>query len=178
MKNYVRFINDKSESQWAVIIPDGRMVSLYDENNKFSLKFDTKFNLETGEIVTQDTPYSDNIVSLNYLAGWREDQKHSNYNKLEEVHCYDEYEICLGEINKLSKYKIGEVVSEFKEHGFDVDKDDVWNLFKSYINGFKTGIRNDERGYHLFCPTFFNPFSIQLSTLHPLCTDWQRTYQC
>ena len=72
MENKIRFVKDRFETQRGVELNDGRVISLFDENNHFYLRFDYPLDLENGTYEEKEyspTPdYDDSVVNLNTLS--------------------------------------------------------------------------------------------------------------
>lgn len=169
----LNFVNSRKETQRGIQLTDGRIISLYDKDNHFYLRFDKKIDLENG------TYEEDGIVSL-------DDSNSTCLNNLirhgaREVRCYDECNynenVYPSEFN-LNDEKVKKIQKYFKEHGFNVTKDAIFHQLSSWMNDYKSGYRDEVNGYHLFSPCGCNPLSIRLSTLNKLCSDWQTTYFC
>lgn len=169
----IKFVKTRNEAMWGYQLNDGRII------DRTNLRYDTPFNLETGEIyegdnlqrtgkngLPDDAP--EGFTTLNNL----------NAQKLgHEVYCYDEYNINLGEQPQLNDKKIKEIIAEFEEAGHNVTKKAIMHNYCAWLDDFKSGYRDEKNGYHLFSPCGHNPFQLCLTTLHPLCEDWQTTYE-
>ena len=176
MENKIRFVKDRFQTQRGVELNDGRVISLFDEDNHFYLRFDYPLDLENGTYEEKEyspTPdYDDSVVNLNNLI---------KQGKAKEVHCYD---IC--EYNEdvypnefiYSPAKIRKIHNYFVDHGYNVTSDAIQHNLLAWMGDYKSGYRDDRNGYHLFSPCGCNPLSLRVSTLHPLCEDWQTTYTC
>ena len=173
MEKKLRFVSDRSKTQIGIMLADGRIISLYDNNNQFYLRFDYKIDLEKGTYdnkVLVDISDSDTMC-LNKLM--REGAK--------EVHCYDE---CIYSEDKypsqfvITDAKINKIIKFFKDNGYNVTEAAIRHQLYSWKDDYKSGYRDETNGYHLFSPCGCNPLSIRLSTLHRLCEDWQETYFC
>lgn len=68
------------------------------------------------------------------------------------------------------------IQSFFTEHGFNVTEEAIMFCFESWQYDYKSGFRDEENGYHLFCPCGCNDFSLSASKLTPECEGWQQTY--
>lgn len=166
----VRFVSDRNETQRGVMLNDGRIISLFDENNKFYLRFDNQINLNEGVFFSTDE-HIDGCVTLNDLLRNKE---------AVEVHCYDcvDYDEDVYPCDKdFTGQDIANIKSYFNEQGYNVTEEAILHQINAWRCDMKSGYRDDENGYHLFSPCGCNPLSIRLSTLHHLC-DWQRTYEC
>lgn len=58
MKN-LRFIDKKEDAQWSVTLNDGRIIALYNEDNKFCLDFGKLIDLEHGVMFDHDEQIPD-----------------------------------------------------------------------------------------------------------------------
>ena len=180
----IKFVKTRFETSRGFQLNDGRIIAINEVVNgetTLALRFDTPFNLETGEILPticnprnkgknglpDDAP--DGFTTLNNLDA----QKLGH-----EVHCYDEYRIDLGEKPKMSNKQIAKIIAEFDGAGFKVTKDAILHNYSAWLGCMKSGYRDEENGYHLFSPCGGNPFSLSATTLHELCSDWQITYYC
>ena len=169
----IKFVNTRFETMYGYQLNDG---SIIDRTN---LRFDTPFNLETGEIYTGDDlqrsgknglpdDAPEGFTTLNNL----------NAQKLgHEVHCYDEHYISLGYNPNFDVDVATSVAKSFNEHGFNVTVDAVMHNYNAWRHGMKAGYRDEGNGYHLFTPCGLNPLSFSATTLHDLCKGWQTTYE-
>ena len=169
----IKFVKTRNEAMWGYQLNDGRII------DRTNLRYDKPFNLETGEIyegddmqrtdkngLPDDAP--EGFTTLNNL----------NAQKLgHEVYCFDEYNINLGEQPQLNDKKIKEIIAEFEEAGHKVTKKAIMHNYCAWLDDLKSGYRDENNGYHLFSPCGHNPFQLCLTTLHPLCEDWQTTYE-
>lgn len=166
----VNFVSDRNETQRGVMLNDGRIISLFDEDNKFYLRFDYQINLKEGVFFPTDE-HIDGCVSLNDLL--RNDEAVM-------VYCYDgvDYDEDVYPCDKdFTGQDIADIKAYFYEHGYNVTEEAISHQIKAWRSGMKSGYRDEKNGYHLFSPCGCNPLSIRLSTLHHLC-DWQNTYEC
>lgn len=171
MGNKIHFVNDRKETQRGVMLSDGRIISLYDENQAFYLRFDCPLDLDKGVFYPYTKENAIGRTTLNDLI--RE-------GNAKEVQCYDyvDYDenVYPDKVyGKETKY-INRIVRFFKERGYNVTTKAVRYCVERWLADYKSGYRDDENGYHLFSPCGHNPLSIRLTTLHPLCADWQETY--
>ena len=179
----IKFVKSRFETSWGWQLNDGRIIAINDVVNgetTLALHFDKPFSLDTGEILPticnpkrrgknglpNDAP--EGFTTLNNLKA----QGNGN-----EVHCYDEYDIVLGEQPQLNDKKIKEIIAEFEEAGHKVTKKAIMHNYCAWLDDLKSGYRDEKNGYHLFSPCGHNPFQLCLTTLHPLCEDWQTTYE-
>lgn len=88
----LRFIKDRSETEWGYQLPDGRIIDLLDEEGHFFVKYDRPFNLQTGEVFPYNT-HPEGSVTLNDL----------NKQGGKTVHCYNEVDL-----NYSAKFKLNE----------------------------------------------------------------------
>ena len=174
----IYFVKDRSETQRGVQLNDGRIISLYDKNNKFYMNYDCVLDLAKGVIIRKCgelTLYDkcNGLTTLNELILNR---------KAKEVTCYDcldfdmDVYACDPKLDK--KVTTKDIVKFFHDNGYNVTSEAVCWCFDSWKSGFKSGYRDQENGYHLFSPCGANALSIRLTTLNPLCEDWQTTYFC
>lgn len=166
----VRFVSDRDETQRGVMLNDGRIISLYDEDNKFYLRFDYQIELNEGVFYPTDEDI-DGCVSLNDLLG---------EDKAVEVHCYDsvDYDEDVYPYDKdFTGQDIADIKAYFNAHGYNVTEEAILHQINAWRCDMKSGYRDEENGYHLFTPCGCNPLSIRLSTLNHLCKDWQHTYE-
>lgn len=169
MRKSVLFVNDRSETERGVILPNGRIVSLFDENGKFYLNYDSKFSMTTGEILPEDTA-DESAVCLNDFIRKGE--------RLKEVYCYDRVDVDYTYPRSLTDKMIKNIKGKCATIGVNVTEEAIRHQFECWKYGWKSGYRDDANGYHLFTPCGGNPFSIRCTTLHVKCTDWQHTYMC
>lgn len=168
----VRFVKDKSETTWGVVLPDGRIISMVDEAGRWlEFRYGTTFNLLTGEILPDAEPDGKQLVTLNLLA-------RQQGSPLREVRCYNEHEVRLKFPRTLSDRTVDRIIKEFLENGFVVTKEAILRQFACWKSGFKAGYRDERNNCHLFTPCGANPFALRASELCPLCSSWQTTYSC
>lgn len=171
----LRTVADRSETQWGVLLNDGRIISLFDENNQFYLRWDFPIDLETMTYEPRLADESKGEVSLNLLDG-------TVYAG--EVKCYDEciyYRDIYPEAftcPEQERLEIDRIESFFRDNGYNVPREAIEHNFDAWLDDTKSGYRDETNGYHLFSPCGCNPLSMRLSTLHNLCDDWQQTYTC
>lgn len=171
----LRTVADRSETQRGVLLTDGRIISLFNEDNEFYLRWDFPIDLETMTYEPRLADESKGEVSLNSLDG-------TVYAG--EVYCYDECNyyhhiypesfIC----PEQKRLEIDHIEAFFKDNGYNVSKEAIEHNFDAWLDDMKSGYRDEAKGYHLFSPCGCNPLSMRLSTLHKLCDDWQQTYTC
>ena len=164
--NKVTFVNDRQECQRGYQLPDGRIVVVVNTKGEFEIRYDTPFNVESGEIGE-----SENATTLNdlYASGIGKD-----------VYCYDEYYIEIeGDCGtvELTEDDVESICAEFEQSGFNVTPEAVWHNYDAWCGDLKSGYRDEENGYHLFTPCGCNPLSFNATTLNDNC-DWQKTYEC
>jgi hypothetical protein len=176
MEKKLVFVQDRSQTQRGVQLEDGRIISLYDENNHFYLRFDNPLDLDKGtysdEIVRFNDPDYDDCVTLNSLI---------EKCNAKEVFCCDRleyFEDIYPDKFKYSDRKVKEICKFFKVNGYNVTEEAVRHNILAWMSDYKSGYRDEKNGYHLFTPCGCNPLSIRLNTLHKLCDDWQTTYMC
>ena len=171
----IRFCK-REETQRGVLLYDGRVVSLYGEDNHFCTRFDDVLDLQNGinygkyELTNEDKALG--LTTLNDII---------KDGKGKEVSCYD----CLDyDTNKYPcdikncEEAIEKAYQFFKKNGVVVTREAIEHNFYNWRMDYKTGYRDEANGYHLFSPCGCNPFSLRRTTLHPLCEDWQTTYEC
>ena len=174
----IYFVKDRSETQRGVQLNDGRIISLYDKNNKFYMNYDFVLDLDKGVIIRKGgelTLYDkcNGLTTLNELILSK---------KAKDVTCYDcldfdmDVYACDPKLDK--KVTTKDIIKFFHDNGYNVTSEAVFWCFESWKSGFKSGYRDQENGYHLFSPCGANALSIRLTTLNPLCEDWQTTYFC
>ena len=170
----INVVANRHETQWGVLLNDGRIISLYDKGNKFYLRWDNPIDL--GTMTYEDRPSNEDELTLNKMV----DRKMITG----EVHCYDtcnyNEEIYPEDLKdeKAIEDKINEIVLFFLDNRFIVSRDAVEHNVHAWLNDFKSGYRDETGNYHLFSPCGCNPLSVRLSTLDKLCEDWQTTYTC
>lgn len=175
MNKKIRFVKHRSETQRGIQLKDGRIVSLYDEDNQFYLRYDYILDLENGTFDDEVTAYEGEQgyeKTLNGLIA-------AGLAERKEVHCYDEveyFEDVYPDTIKMTSSKITKIVKFFKEKGYNVQRKAIEHNLFAWSMDEKSGYLDEKNGYHLFSPCGCNPLSIRLSTLHPLCKDWQKTY--
>ena len=170
----IKFVTSRFDAQWGFQLNDGRIIAILDKDGQFLIKFNTPFNLETGEIGEQP-PYKpfgtnslpDGFTDINTLI--RE-------KKGKRVFCYDKFEVDLGWTKTMSVRRIKKIRETFSQHGFNVSEQAILHNYSAWIAGLKSGYRDEENGYHLFTPCGGNPLSFSATTLNQMCDDWQTTY--
>lgn len=174
----IKFIASRKDAQWSFLLNDGRLIEILGFE-KFAIRYDTPFSLETGEIIERSSEwprFGDNLPD--YVP-----EGYTTLNNLkaqgmgDTVYCYDEYEIMLGRPESLSKKKIKAICDEFKEHGFNVTKEAIVHNFSCWLGDLKSGYRDEANGYHLFSPCGCNDLRFSATTLDDRM-DWQTTYFC
>jgi hypothetical protein len=175
-KNKLRMVGDRADTQRGVLLTDGRIISLFNENNQFYLRWDFPIDLETMTYEPRLADESKGEVSLNTLT--------ERKIVAGEVYCYDEciyYRHIYPEAftcPEQERLEIDRIESFFRDNGYNVSREAIEHNFNSWLGDMKSGYRDDINGYHLFSPCGCNPLSMRLSTLHKLCDDWQQTYTC
>ena len=180
----IKFVKSRFETSRGYQLDDGRIIAIEEVvngNTVMAIRFDTCFNLETGEIDHTFYPHKkyngkdglpdyapEGFTTLNNLKA----QKNGH-----EVHCYDEYNIDCG-----YKPNFGEIVAKyvayhFKKQGFNVTVEALMHNYHAWLNDMKSGYRDEKNGYHLFSPCGHNSLSFSATTLHELCKNWQTTYE-
>ena len=169
----IKFVKTRNEAMWGYQLNDGRII------DRTNLRYDTPFNLETGEIYEGDDLQrtGKNGLPDDAPAGFTT-LNNLNAQKLgHNVYCYEEYRIDLGENPKMGDKQIAKIIAEFEEAGFKVTKKAILHNFYAWSQDHKSGYLDKANGYHLFTPCGCNPFSLTATTLHELCSDWQTTYE-
>ena len=171
----LNIVKDRSETQRGVQLSDGTIISLYDENGNFYLRFDNVIDLEKGIFYDDkccrfdDPDYDKTLNGIIEKGGCKEVQCYDICEYNEDVYP-DKFAYTYDKISKIVKY--------FKERGYNVTPKAVDHNIHAWFNDYKSGYRDEENGYHLFTPCGCNPLSLRLSTLHEKCDDWQITYEC
>ena len=188
MKQKIKFVDSRFDTQRGVQLNDGRIITLMDENEHLYLRYDCVLDLENGSF--------DPDVTAHWNDNEEEYKKTLNYliqNKLaKEVQCYDKCDyntdiypndfIKSSKINddeyvhKKVEQKAKEIQMFFKANGYDVDRYGIEHNIYWWLADSKSGYRNEQKGYHLFSPCGCNPLSVRLTTLNDRCSDWQTTY--
>ena len=171
----LRTVADRSETQSGVLLTDGRIISLFNEDNEFYLRWDFPIDLETMTYEPRLADENNGEISLNSLdrtviAGEVKCYDECHYNR----DIYPEAFTC----PEQERLEIDRIESFFKKNGYNVSREAIEHNFNAWLNDMKSGYRDDINGYHLFSPCGCNPLSMRLSTLHILCDDWQQTYTC
>ena len=173
----IKFVKSRFETDNGYQLNDGRIIDIYSLN----WSYDKPFNLETGEIDNTFYPRKkykgkdglpdyapDGFTTLNNLKA---------QGNGHEVHCYDEYNINLGEHPNMGDKDIDDIIAEFEDAGYKVSKAAILHNYYAWSADLKSAYRDEANGYHLFSPCGCNPFILRATTLHPLCADWQTTYE-
>ena len=164
------FAKDRKEIQRGVQLNDGRIIVVWGGNFNFGmnfLRYDVPFNLKSGRIYKKKNK---NSTTLNEIIK-------SGLGK--EVYPYDYYDMYVGEIKTLSKSRRKEIIETFKEQGFNITMEALDFVFSAWHDGCKVGYRDSINGYHLFAPSGdCNPFTLHITSLVDMCSDWQKTYTC
>lgn len=157
------FVESENDTDWGIVMPDGKIIDLGQSMAVRGFDYQTKFNPSTYEF-----PYDgEDAICLNDI-----------YGQITEVHCYKEFDVDYGYNFRLTEARLNEIIGKFKTEGFDVTEDAIRHQYDAWRGDYKSGYRDEERGYHLFTPCGCNPFSIRATTLHEKCKDWQITYEC
>lgn len=174
----IKFIASKKDAQWSFRLNDGRLIEVMGFE-KFAIRYDTPFSLETGEVIERNPEwprFGDGLPD--YVP-----EGYTTLNNLkaqglgETVYCYDEYEIMAGWPKRMSKKRVKAICDEFKEHGFNVTPVAVMHNYEAWCRDYKSGYRDEENGYHLFSPCGCNELRFSATTLDDRM-DWQNTYTC
>lgn len=181
----IKFVKTRFEVGRGFQLNDGRIIAITDVVNgetTLALRFDTPFNLETGEIDNTFYPpkeYKGKDGLPDYAPEGFTTLNNLKAQKLgHDVFCYEEYCVNLGEHPRLiGDNDIKPIIAEFEEAGFKVTKDAILHNYYAWAASLKSGYRDEKNGYHLFTPCGGNPFTLSATTLHELCSDWQTTYE-
>lgn len=174
----IYFVKDRSETQRGLQLNDGRIISLYNKDNKFYLSYDSVLDLDKGVIIRKGggltlADKNNGYTTLNDLIRNKQAQ---------EVNCYDcldfDMDVYMDDPKLDKKVNTKKIIKFFRDNGYNVTSEAVNWCFENWKSGFKSGYRDQENGYHLFNPCGGNALSIRLTTLNPLCEDWQVTYWC
>ena len=84
---------------------------------------------------------------------------------------YREHDIYIDDVSNIDIYK---VVEEFRENGFEVEREAILHNLEAWRNDYKSGYRG--KYCHLFSPCGCNRLRFSASTLHESCNYWQKTY--
>ncbi len=127
-------------------------------------------NLET---MTADKT-SVNCPTLNDLCGKGE---------WTEKFCYESFyinkskEYYNSRVLKIEDIDIDGILDYCKNSGWEISKEGLVYCISGWLEDYKSAYRDEEHGIHIFIPCGHNPLFITLTKLHPLCEDWQITYQ-
>lgn len=165
----INFVKTRKEAQWGVQLSDGRIIEVLNKGGELVLRFDTPFNLETGEILKSAKECPEGFITLNAILSEKRGKR---------VFCYDEFDVDLGFIRTMSDSRINGIIRKFKKNGFNVTKEAIMYNWNAWNWDMKSGYRDEENGYHLFTPCGHNPFSLRATTLEECCKEWQKTYEC
>jgi hypothetical protein len=173
----IRFIASRFDASTSWQLNDGRIIDI----DSLNWNYGKPFNLETGEIDNKFYPRK-KYKCKNGLPDYAPDG-FTTLNNLKaqgnghELHCYDEYNINLGEHPNMGDKDIDDIIAEFEDAGYKVSKAAILRNYYAWAADKKAGYRDEANGYHLFSPCGCNPFTLRATTLHPLCSDWQTTYE-
>lgn len=174
----IYFVKDRSETQRGLQLNDGRIISLYNKDNKFYLSYDSVLDLDKGVIIRKGggltlADKNNGYTTLNDII---------RNKQAKEVNCYDcldfNMDVYMDDPELDKKVTAKKIIKFFRDNGYNVTSEAVNWCFENWKSGFKSGYRDQENGYHLFNPCGGNALSIRLTTLNPLCEDWQVTYWC
>lgn len=181
----LHFVTDKSQTQRGVQLKDGRIISLYDKDNHFYLRYDDVIDLKRGVIVRPLKHYnasSDDMTEKELDKGYTTLNRLFAENAIKKVDCLNnvDYDRNIYPYSKNVKSRLDPVKIQayFKKHGYNITIYAINHQIDNWMQGLKSGYRDEENGYHLFTPCGCNPFSISCSTLNDLASDWQTTYAC
>lgn len=167
----IPFVEDEMDCERGVLLDDGRIIPII-KNRKIVVTWETPINLETGMMIPYVSQCDAQIKGYTCLNELKENGKIKR-----ETCAYKEYEIRMGYIRSMSDKRIEAIIKEFKREGFNVTRQAILYCYVAYRSGFKSGYRDEENGYHLFCPNRLNPFRLSATSLLE-DTDWQTTYTC
>ena len=173
------FVNDRHDTQRGIQLSDGRIISMFNKNNEFYIRFDDVIDLTNGVIIRHD---GKDLTEDDIAKGYTTFNRLIADKKAKEVYCYDELDFNMPiysndpNIDKIAN--ADEICEYFHNNGYNVTAEAVKWCVENWKSGFKSGYRDEKNGYHLFNPCGRNQLSIRLTTLHPLCEDWQTTYWC
>jgi hypothetical protein len=167
----IPFVEDEMDCERGVLLDDGRIIPII-KNRKIVVTWETPINLETGMMIPYVSQCDAQIKGYTCLNELKENGKIKR-----ETCAYKEYEIRMGYIRSMSDKRIEAIIKEFKREGFNVTRQAILYCYVAYRSGFKSGYRDEENGYHLFCPNRLNPFRLSATSLLK-DTDWQTTYTC
>ena len=174
----IKFIASRKDAQWSFRLNDGRLIEVLGFE-KFSIRYDTPFSLETGEIIERDKEwprFGENLPDY-VPSGYTTLNNLKAQGMGDTVYCYDEYEIMLGRPSGLTDGRVKKLCDEFKAHGFIVTPDAIKHNFAAWQCDYKSGYRDEANGYHLFSPCGCNDLRFSATTLDDRM-DWQTTYMC
>lgn len=177
----IKFVKTRFETDWGYQLNDGRIIEVMSDDKECFINFATPFNLDTGEIDNTFYPPK-KYKGKNGLPDYAPDG-FTTLNNLKaqgnghEVHCYDEYDIDLGNHPAMGDKDIDDIIAEFEDAGYKVTKAAILHNYYAWSADLKSAYRDEANGYHLFSPCGCNPFILRATTLHPLCADWQITYE-
>ena len=101
------YIKDRSEAQWGFQLNDGRIISLFDENNQFHLRFDDVIDLETGVMQCANAGHEYPAVKRAGKSYELIKDKHSFVLGGNEGMKYSQYELVMQPGDKLFVYTDG-----------------------------------------------------------------------
>lgn len=179
--NKIWFVKNMFETQRGVRLNDGRVISIYDKDNNFCLKYNWVIDLDKG-IIVRRVDYGGNITEEEIAKGYTTLNRLLAEKKAKDVNCYNsldfDMDVYMDDPKLDKKVNAKKIMQFFRDNGFNVTSEAVKWCFENWKSGFKSGYRDEKNGYHLFNPCGGNPLSIRLTTLNPLCEDWQTTYWC
>ena len=180
-RNKIWFVKNRFETQRGIQLNDGRVISIYDKDNNFYLKYNWVIDLDNG-IIVRRVEYDGNITEEEIAKGYTTLNRLLAEKKAKEVNCYDcldfNMDVYMDDLELDKKVTAEMIIKFFRDNGYNVTSDAVNWCFENWKYGFKSGYRDEKNGYHLFNPCGGNVLSIRLTTLNPLCDDWQTTYWC
>lgn len=176
----IKFVASRFDACWSYKLSDGRLIEIMSLDGKFSINYNTPFNLETGEIaeLPKDAPIMGRDLPDYAPEGFTTLNNLKAQGNGETVYCYDEHDVYVGCRPVMTATKVEKILKNFKKHGFNVTADALHHNYSAWRCDMKSGYRDEKNGYHLFTPCGCNPLSFRATTLNEHCTDWQETYKC
>lgn len=105
----IKFVNSRYEAQWSWQLPDGRFIVILSFDGKFEIRYDTPFNLETGEIakLPKEAPRKGDTLPDYTPEGFTTLNNLKAQGQGRTVYCYDEYDLFVGEKPRITGKKSG-----------------------------------------------------------------------
>lgn len=70
---------------------------------------------------------------------------------------------------------VGDICRAFSENGYNVSPEAIWHNYEAWADDYKSGYRDDEKGYFLFSPCGCNQLRFFVEGLNG--KDYQHTYE-